>query len=445
MTQQLVAEGSRLASPTLGEVQVGRLLGSGGQGAVYQAVAGGNTYALKWYHRAGSPEQLDALKDLLKTKAPSRSFLWPTALVTRPGTSEFGYLMALRDPKFVEFTRLVNGRARINDNRPPGPLRIQLLIALRLVEAFRRLHLHGYVYKDLNLGGPFVDLQSGSVMICDCDNVVPNETKGTIFFPEFAAPEVVLGATPTIVTDRHSVAVLLFYRFARGTPYDGQRGASINIFTDLAKRDLYGERPVFVYHPTDRTNVPVPGIHDSVIKNWERLPSELRQMFTKVFVDGAKNPTLRPTLDAWIDLLRNQYDRLVKCAAPNCGGEHFGPAPGGSGGQATCSWCQGRRQVDMVSRFQLSTGRQVYLTPHLELLGDQVGEPWDFDTVVAKLVDAPQSPGKMGLRNESKSSWMVTLTDGSEVEITPGKAVIPARGMKIAFRSPKREVVAEIR
>jgi DNA-binding helix-hairpin-helix protein with protein kinase domain len=445
MTQQSIAEGSLLASPKLGEVQVGRLLGSGGQGAVYQALAGGDTYALKWYHKVGSPEQLTALNHLLKTTAPSRSFLWPKALVTKPGTSEFGYLMALRDPNLVEFTRLVNGRARINDNRPPGPLRIQLLIALRLVEAFRRLHLQGYVYKDLNLGGPFVELQSGAVMICDCDNVVANETKGTIFFPEFAAPEVVLGATPTIVTDRHSVAVLLFYLFARGNPYDGQRGASINIFTDMAKRDLYGERPVFVYHPTDRTNVPAPGIHDSVILNWGRLPSELRQMFTKVFVDGAKNPTLRPTLDAWIDLLRIQYDRLVKCAATNCGGEHFGPAHGGSVTQAECCWCKAHRNVDMVSRLQLSTGRQIYLTPHLELLGDQVGEPWDFDTVMAKLVDAPQSPGKLGLRNESKSPWKVTLTDGTEVEIAPGKAVIPARGMKIAFRSARREVIAEIK
>jgi hypothetical protein len=99
----------------------------------------------------------------------------------------------------------------------------------------------------------------------------------------------------------------------------------------------------------------------------------------------------------------------------------------------------------MVSRFELSTGRQVYLTPHIELLGDHVGDPWDFDTVMAKLVDAPQSPGKMGLRNDSKSPWKVTLTDGAEVEIAPGKAVIPARGMKIAFRSSKREVTAEIK
>jgi DNA-binding helix-hairpin-helix protein with protein kinase domain len=445
MTRNAVPSGTQFDSPTLGKVTVGRLLGSGGQGAVYEATAGGSTHALKWYHTPGTSDQLSALKKLVEMTAPSKAFLWPKALVTKPGSAEFGYLMALRDPKLVEFTQLANGRARINDNRPPGPIRVQLLIALRLVEALRRLHMQGYVYKDLNLGGPFVDLTSGAVMICDCDNVVPNETKGTIFFPEFAAPEVVLGATPTIVSDRHSVAVLLFYLFARGNPYDGQRGASINIFTDLAKRDLYGERPVFVYHPTDRSNLPVKGIHDSLIKNWSRLPSELKQMFTKVFVEGAKNPKERPSLDAWHDVLRTQYDRLVKCASPTCGGEHFGPAPGGSVTQAECCWCNVRRQVDMVSRFELSTGRQVYLTPHIELLGDHVGDPWDFDTVMAKLVDAPQSPGKMGLRNDSKSPWKVTLTDGAEVEIAPGKAVIPARGMKIAFRSSKREVTAEIK
>ena len=90
---------------------VRQLLGAGGQGEVYRAECDGKDYALKWYFpRTATDEQRATLETLVDKGAPTQRFLWPEALLTKPGEHGFGYLMGLRPIAFKGLVDLVTRR-----------------------------------------------------------------------------------------------------------------------------------------------------------------------------------------------------------------------------------------------------------------------------------------------------------------------------------------------
>jgi len=57
-----------------------KLLGSGGQGEVYQAKWGDETVALKWYYPnylESDSSLLERLKKVVQLGSPNKHFLWP--------------------------------------------------------------------------------------------------------------------------------------------------------------------------------------------------------------------------------------------------------------------------------------------------------------------------------------------------------------------------------
>ena len=72
----------------------------------------------------------------------------------------------------------------------------------------------------------------------------------------------------TSKTDWHSLAVLLFYMFVRHHPLEGKRQLKINVFNEVAQREFYGNKPVFLFDATDKSNEATKGFHDSAIRYW---------------------------------------------------------------------------------------------------------------------------------------------------------------------------------
>jgi len=239
-------------------IEVTELLGTGGQGEVYQVTMEGKDYALKWYYPASIiPDQRENLQYLIQAGAPSDRFLWPIELVSY-GNS-FGYLMNVREKRFEDLTALMN--------RSITPtFEVLCTVGFELAQNFRLLHLAGLCYRDISWGNVFLDPKTGATLICDNDNVGINRTSSSAILgtPMFMAPEIVRGeAYPSIETDLFSLAVLFFLMLMSHHPLHGQKESEIHSLDFTAMRWLYGKEAVFIFDPTNRTNRPVRGIHDN--------------------------------------------------------------------------------------------------------------------------------------------------------------------------------------
>ena len=436
-----LVEGTVLEAQRLGEVRVGRLLGEGGQGKVFEASCRGKQYALKWLHvpdtetaRRVYEEQRTALKGsvdspgLIERGAPDSRFLWPLDFV-EDGEGQFGYVMDLRPGRYRAADEVVNG---LIPSPKSGPYRRQVNVCQDLVDCFRVLHTSGYVYQDVNLGGPFFDFETGEALLCDNDNVRPNGAPGYFFTKSLAAPEVVRGESPlTIRTDEHSLAVLLYYIWVRGHPLQGARDARAQAFNEDWERMSYGSDPRFMFHPEDETNRPVQGIHDAAVRNWQRLPNFMRAAFQSSFTDGLADPEKRLTDTQWARTLSRLRDSLFRCAG--CGKETFYDRAlvKDVDTQLACVWCGHRNSLPT----RIRVGRRnnvVMLTRYSRLFAHHFNDDFDFKKTVAEVVTS-RGAVEVGLRNVSDRKWTYKANDGALKEVVPNGVLALGDRLEVNF------------
>lgn len=230
--------GDRVPLELGGEAEITQLLGQGGQGAVYRASYRGRDYALKMYFtkKLKNPEMFrENLQRLCEDGSSSPAFVMP--LMMTADTSEgFGFLMELIPPEYAPFSDILNARVKFSG------LYSIVNAAIKITSAFRELHNSGRSYQDLNDGGFFIRPTDGDVLICDCDNIAPyGENLGIAGKPGYMAPEIVRGEkAPDKLTDRYSLAVVLFRLLLRGDPLEGGRVLKSVCLTEDAERRHYG-------------------------------------------------------------------------------------------------------------------------------------------------------------------------------------------------------------
>jgi serine/threonine protein kinase len=186
-----------------------------------------------------------------------------------------------------------------------------------------------------------VDPKTGKANIIDCDGLVvpgkyPPDVVGT---PDFIAPEVLETRSlkvgdpnkklPSIQTDRHALAVLIYMYLLYRHPL---RGGKVNDLDAAKDEELsMGSKALFIEHPTDKSNRPkVDQLAPSELPQGDvtKLPYTicgpyLKELFDKAFIDGLHNPSLRPTADSWITALVKTTDLMQPCQNPNCKAHWF--------------------------------------------------------------------------------------------------------------------------
>jgi serine/threonine protein kinase len=351
--------------------------------------------------------------------------LWPLDLVYHRGG--YGYLMKLRTSDYSSIEELILGRVKFGK---AGPLRALTTAALGIIDCFRRLHLSGLCYKDINYGGPFFRPDTGDVLICDNDNVRPNRTRGMIFFPEFAAPEVNRGeADCTTETDTHSLAVLLYYIFVRGNPFEGRREVETVVFEENAKLRTFGVEPIFVFDPARESNRPVPGIHDAVIANWKRLPGYVQDTFAQAFVAGVADPRKRPNDTQWLNAISRMRDAL--CTCPHCRLEAVVPFESvGANQDVPCPFCRKTAPAQPRIRFKSS---ELWLSDGCQLFQHHLGVGQHSSNVIGQFTRHETKRDLAGIRNMTAQTWSFVDKDGAPKEVPPGKSAAVSPGRVINF------------
>ena len=209
-------------------------------------------------------------------------------------------------------------------------------MCLKIARAVRRLHAAGLAHSDMSYKNVLVDPISGNACIIDADElVVPGKyDAGVLGTPDFIAPEVMatrelkLGdpnkKLPSINTDRHALAVLIYMYLLNRHPLRGGKVWDIDPAKDEAMS--MGEKALFIEHPTDKTNRVKPQELDkSQLPQGDptKLPYTicgpyLKKLFDRAFIDGLHNPLARPSAAEWEDALVKTCDLVQPCQNPKC-------------------------------------------------------------------------------------------------------------------------------
>ncbi|MCM1506783.1 MAG: protein kinase [Ruminococcus flavefaciens] len=425
-----------------GSATVKKILGSGGQGIVYLVDFNGIDYALKWYDVDKIKNAKAFRKNIennIKDGAPSEKFLWPKYLTKENSAGTFGYIMDLRPQGYDSFVDILNTYRLDIDELTGRATKVSVQFAslyamvtavINIVNAFRQLHRAGKSYQDLNDGGFFINVNTGDILVCDCDNIAPDGSNfGIGGKPGYMAPEVVRGvAKPNVQTDKYSLAVVLFKLLFRGDPMEGEKVVKDVCLTETSELKHYGQQAVFVYDPDDTSNRPVRGIHDNVIKFWRIYPAYVREAFIRSFTTGIREPNKRIIENEWQKLFIRLRSEIISCT---CGRTNF-TSMFEIVDESTyrCPKC-GAEFVSLAFssrdyRIPLYVGSKFYeceIDPRSD----------DFQKVVGELVENKLKPGMLGIKNSSGRTWRVKMPDGVFYDILSGKGFPLWKGLEIDF------------
>lgn len=410
---------------------VEQLLGEGGQGEVYRCEVSSKKLALKWYYpKSATPDQRQALVNLISQGKPDERFLWPTNLVTSSNHAEFGYIMPLRDGTYSGIVDLMKRRVQTT-------FRSLCTAGFNIADSYLHLHSRGLCYRDISFGNVFFHPENGDVLICDNDNVTTNNARKTSILgtPRFMAPEIVRGETlPDTDTDLYSLSVLLFYLFMTNHPLEGKQEADTQILDVEAQKRIYGDNPVFIFDPRNTSNRPEPGYQQNALIFWPLYPQFLRDLFTRAFTDGLRDPKNgRVRENEWRSAMIKLRDSIFYC--PHCKAQNFYDVDHlkKTGGTPALCW-QCKKPVRLP--YRIRAGNEIIMLNNDSKLFPHHIDPrqkWDFSHPVAEINQHPTLANQWGLRNISREKWVLVRPDGTMQEVEPGRNAPLAAGNKIQF------------
>lgn len=391
-------------------------LGRGGQGIVYLVDLDGQQMALKWYLTPPDERFYKNLERNIRQGAPSDAFIWPEYLTLQENGS-YGYIMKLRPSDYFEFGNYLLARKNFKS------FNAMLAAAMKICNGFMMLHRFGYSYQDLNDGNFFIRPTDGDVLICDNDNVMPQgEKSGIMGKARYMAPEIVSGGAPDKYSDRFSLSVILFMLFFANHPFEGAKVVACPCMTEAFEKRFYGSEALFIYSPSDKSNLPVRGVHQNVIKRWPLFPSLLRKTFIEQFnEEKLRNPNTRMIEQEWERIISKVRDELVVC--PHCHEETFVDMDDNNHKCINCC-----KDIDTSKQLKLNN-RNLILTAGTKLYIDN-------DNIPDAEVDFfPSDKKLLVIRNLTQSSWNVDTPSGKVKVVKPNEFLPILNGLKISFGS----------
>lgn len=420
---EMLENGFEIKTMLNGTVKVLSFIGEGGQGEVYLVDYRGEKKALKWYKKSSllKPSAFyENIKRNVMSSAPSPEFLWPQD-ITEWYDGSFGYVMDLRPDGYYEITEYILCNVRFKSYKAI------IDAALSIVQAFRILHNAGFSYQDLNDGNFFINPQNGKVLICDNDNVAPDGVEaGIMGKPRYMAPEIVLKKSkPNSLTDRFSMALIIYRLFCLDHPLEGKRYL-VPCLTDSINQKIYGSEPIFMMDPDDDRNRPHPVLHRNSISVWQCLPDYVQKIFLTAFSKKSfEKPSARPKEIDWLKVLTRFRSEIVSC---QCGNEIFTQ----QGEPCKCESCGRMANV----RFKLQLAE--YSIPAIRdsrIYRCQLGVCNEEDALkaVAQVVEKKET-GDLGVRNKSDSRWDAITTKGTSRKVAPDEVVPLKDGIKLTIK-----------
>ncbi|MBS0202441.1 MAG: hypothetical protein JSS49_06030 [Planctomycetes bacterium] len=297
-------------------IRLGRKLGAGGEGAVYELPENARLVA-KIYHRPLSDEATAKLRamTLLATPELTRFAALPTATITLVRNGPVAGVLMPRVRGHAEIHTLYSPAHR-KTHYPDKDWAFLIHVAMNVAAVFDSLHSKSIVIGDVNQGNVLVSPQ-GTVTLIDCDSfqvsanghVYPCEVGVAHFTPPELQGRSFHGVERTVNHDLFGLAILIFHLLCMGRhPYSGRfvgpgepppLEKAIEQFRYAYARKSAGSQFV----PPPQTLL-LPAV----------MPA-LSELFERAFTAGSEHPGNRPTEEEWYLALRDLKSQLKPCQA----------------------------------------------------------------------------------------------------------------------------------
>ena len=310
-------------------VALGKELGRGGEGAVYE-IPGRPDFAAKVYVPAKPVAHGEKLSAMVAMAEPKllRLAAWPTSTLHGASGSVIGFVM----PKLTGHApvfKLYGPKLRLHEF-PKAEWRFLIHAAANAARAFSTMHAAGHVIGDVNHGNLFVGTDA-TVRLIDCDSF--QVSKGShrwlceVGVGTHQPPEMQLasysGITRTPNHDNFGLAVIIFQMLCMGRhPFAGRylaSGEAPSIDEAIAKSQY-----AYSHDPRRTMMAPPPGS-----LSIDALTPEVQDLFESAFAPSAKH---RPSADRWVAALQQLGASLREC--PQNQAHHYFSR------LSHCPWCE---------------------------------------------------------------------------------------------------------
>lgn len=211
-----------------------------------------------------------------------------------------------------------------------GGLRRRMQLLISLARTLAELHSRGIIYGDLSAANVFVssELAHHAVFLIDLDNLRMH-TSGHeyIYTPGYGAPEVVNQKSGiSSLSDIYAFAILSFQLLTLVHPFVGDMVSDGE--PELEEQAFEGQLP-WIEDGTDTQNLCSAGIPRDMV-----LSSNMKKLFAQTFEGGRREPTQRPGMNHWVEVLEVAFRALLQC--PTCSSAFFFNAH-----EDACPFCNG--------------------------------------------------------------------------------------------------------
>ena len=231
------------------DLQVGRLLGSGGFGSVYEARYRGERLAVKKLHRGTKNER--AAQESFEAEGSILHFNHPNIVRSLAVLTLWGNVRCI----IMEFAGERNLQSVINDPFEELGRNRRVQFALDISTALQFSHLQGLAHLDLKPGNVLVTAEDhckladfGCCRAVEENDKPASPTKSNLTGTyAYRAPELLKGESPSTKADIYSYGICLWQMLTRERPY-GNENQHVVIFGVVAyqlrpelKEDLAGD------------------------------------------------------------------------------------------------------------------------------------------------------------------------------------------------------------
>ena len=307
-------EGAGIKTRDGEELCLGKRLGSGGEGAVYEC-SGNPGYAVKVYHK-GQLNKLRLKKMFLmeKKQVKYNGLCWPEKTVFSNDGKPIGYLMKKISGK--PLSKIFDGDEAVLENFPMWKKQNLVLLAIKILQKIQYLHLQGIIVGDLRMENIVID-ENGEPCLVDIDSCQIGGLPSPRGFHDFTPPELqrveFKRNLRTYKAESFSCAVMIFKLLYCGIhPYDQRNGAD-SIEEEIALKSF----PYPASNSGDFSRIPWGGYDEM----WRHTPYQMQALFYDVFKNGN-----RSNLQEMILMLKTygEFLELNKATKPSLNEISFG-------------------------------------------------------------------------------------------------------------------------